>query len=97
MKRGVKPTPVAEHEQRFHAARTESWAAALEAFASLRRRGAPGSRGGKWSPLCGAERLCEAAGPAPRAAAGGAFPRVVGHSPWPGPSTRLVAAALWPT
>src|SRR2546421_5153405 len=35
MKRGVKPTPVAEHEQRFEAARTDSWAAALEAFASL--------------------------------------------------------------
>src|SRR5256885_3167688 len=36
MKRGVKPTPVAEHEQRFEGSRTDSWAAALEAFASLR-------------------------------------------------------------
>jgi hypothetical protein len=35
MKRGVKPTHVAEHEQRFEGARTDSWAAALEAFASL--------------------------------------------------------------
>src|SRR5207302_9860208 len=35
MKRGVKPTPIAEHEQRFEGPRTDSWAAALEAFASL--------------------------------------------------------------
>jgi hypothetical protein len=34
MKRGVKPTHVAEHEQRFEGARTDSWAAALEAFAA---------------------------------------------------------------
>jgi len=35
MKRGVKPTHLAEHEQRFEGARTDSWAAALDAFASL--------------------------------------------------------------
>src|SRR5438045_8881095 len=35
MKRGVKPTPVAGHGHGFEAARTDSWAAALEAFASL--------------------------------------------------------------
>jgi hypothetical protein len=34
MKRGVKPTQVAEHEQRFEGARTDSWAAALETFAA---------------------------------------------------------------
>ena len=35
MKRGTKPTQVAEHEQRFEGAKTDSWAAALEAFASM--------------------------------------------------------------
>jgi len=35
MKRGAKPTHAAEHEVRFEDARTESWAAALEAFASM--------------------------------------------------------------
>jgi hypothetical protein len=34
MKRGVKPTHVAEHEQRFEGAKTDSWATALEAFAA---------------------------------------------------------------
>jgi hypothetical protein len=35
MKRGAKPTPLAEHEMRFEGAKTDSWAAALEAFASM--------------------------------------------------------------
>ncbi len=35
MKRGARPTTAAEHELRFEGARTESWAAALEAFASV--------------------------------------------------------------
>src|SRR5438552_1890534 len=35
MKRGARPTAAAEHELRFEGARTESWAAALEAFASV--------------------------------------------------------------
>jgi hypothetical protein len=33
MKRGVKPSHVAEHELRFEGVKTDSWAAALEAFA----------------------------------------------------------------
>src|SRR3984893_3523193 len=49
MKRGTKPTQVAEHEQRFEAIKSDSWAEALEAFATMlaqppwagaRRRGA---------------------------------------------------------
>ena len=35
MKRGAKPTHAAEHEVRFEDTRSESWAAALEAFASM--------------------------------------------------------------
>ncbi len=35
MKRGAKPTHVAEHELRFEDVKTDSWAAALEAFASM--------------------------------------------------------------
>src|SRR5438045_9191622 len=35
MKRGVQPADLSEHEQRFEGAGTDSWAAALEAFASL--------------------------------------------------------------
>jgi hypothetical protein len=35
MKRGTKPTHVAEHEQRFEGVKSDSWAAALEAFASM--------------------------------------------------------------
>ncbi|HEY0766578.1 MAG TPA: hypothetical protein VGD47_01360, partial [Steroidobacteraceae bacterium] len=35
MKRGAKPTPVAEHEQRFEGVKTDSWAAALEALAAM--------------------------------------------------------------
>jgi hypothetical protein len=35
MKRGAKPTQVAEHELRFEGAKTDSWAAALEAFAAM--------------------------------------------------------------
>src|SRR2546423_15236567 len=35
MKRGAKPTHAAEHEVRFEDARTDSWAAALERFASM--------------------------------------------------------------
>ena len=34
MKRGVKPTHAAEHELRFEGVKTDSWAAALEAFAA---------------------------------------------------------------
>ena len=32
MKRGTKPAPAAEHEQRFEGAKNDSWSAALEAF-----------------------------------------------------------------
>src|SRR4029077_20855111 len=35
MKRGAKPTHVAEHELRFAGVQTDSWAAALEAFAAM--------------------------------------------------------------
>src|SRR3979490_2126147 len=35
MKRGVKPPQVAEHEQLFEGVKSDSWAAALEAFASM--------------------------------------------------------------
>jgi hypothetical protein len=35
MKRGSKPTPVAEHEERFEAAKGDAWAGALEAFARM--------------------------------------------------------------
>ncbi|MGH8131847.1 MAG: hypothetical protein ACRETG_07630 [Steroidobacteraceae bacterium] len=35
MKRGVKPKPAAEYEQRFASTRTDSWSAALEAFALM--------------------------------------------------------------
>src|SRR4030081_2625569 len=35
MKRGVKPTQVAEHEQLFEGVKSDSWAAALEAFAAM--------------------------------------------------------------
>ena len=35
MKRGTKPTPLAEHEQRLEAAKGDGWAGALDAFANL--------------------------------------------------------------
>ena len=35
MKRGAKPTHVAEHELRFEGARNDSWTAPLEAFAAM--------------------------------------------------------------
>jgi hypothetical protein len=35
MQRGVKPTQVAEHEQRFENARNDSWAAPVEALAAM--------------------------------------------------------------
>ncbi len=35
MKRGIKPTPVAEHEMRIEGAKGDAWGAALEVFASL--------------------------------------------------------------
>ena len=35
MKRGAKPVPVAEHEQRFEAAKGDAWGAPLEALAQL--------------------------------------------------------------
>jgi hypothetical protein len=35
MKRGTKPVPLAEHEQRFEPVKSESWSAALEAFSLM--------------------------------------------------------------